>query len=86
MVTELNSLNIPNEHIYLPTNPDISVHGIDANDSKVLQSAAKAPIAVTFKCHRRDHEFAVPENAQKKSCSIEVIYFYNFFYFFIYFY
>lgn len=67
LIEELAKLPPPPPNAYLPTNPDVRVHGIIPEKGVSLQSAAKAPIMVGFECHPREtdsvKEFVVPADS-----------------------
>lgn len=67
LIQELRKLPKPPPEVYLPTNPDTIVHGIVPEKATSLQSAAKAPILVTFECHPRDEEVQVEEEEMQVS-------------------
>eukprot|EP01116_Phalansterium_solitarium_P022214 TRINITY_DN7253_c0_g1_i2.p1 TRINITY_DN7253_c0_g1~~TRINITY_DN7253_c0_g1_i2.p1 ORF type:complete len:2046 (+),score=784.72 TRINITY_DN7253_c0_g1_i2:171-6308(+) len=54
---ELAKITLESTNLYLPSNPDVKVHGIIPESSTTLQSAAKQPILVWFHCHSRESEY-----------------------------
>lgn len=62
--------------MYLPTEPDLLVRGIDLDSGIPLQSAAKVPIMVTFNVVNREEPDALPrpQACIFKVCSINILY------------
>lgn len=60
---DLRAQRVEGGNLYLPTNPNNVVVGIDVESCMTLQSAAKVPILVNFKVISRDSPISHPSSA-----------------------
>ncbi|KAL3700638.1 hypothetical protein R1sor_018660 [Riccia sorocarpa] len=66
---ELEKITIPGQDLYLPTDPNKYVRGIELDSGIPLQSAAKVPIMITFDVVDKDGD---PNDVKLQACIFKV--------------
>ncbi|KAL2650963.1 hypothetical protein R1flu_019091 [Riccia fluitans] len=66
---ELEKITIPGQDLYLPTDPNKYVRGIELDSGIPLQSAAKVPIMITFDVVEKDGN---PNDIKLQACIFKV--------------